>query len=500
MEALGGLVGYMKKILPLLLVLLVTTAVYLNSLQNPFVRDDWVIISQNDFALRDLSFGYIFQHSLFGTQPPGDGYFRPLTLLTFALNSQFAQANPAGYRIVNISLHLLVVAIVFAFFSHLTQRWIGAFGALLFAVHPVNVQAVSYISSRSELLYTLIGLLCVLCWRQGGQTQGGRRRLYLSFALIAFFIGLFAKETMVVIPVLIVMMDIMWSRFSWRQIKENVGWYGGFVLLFWLYLWVRLGSGAPLTLEGARELDFISRVAFALKLLALNLGVVFYPVHLSLFRVVSLPDSPWEWQVILGLLLVFSLLIAAYFLWRWREIPFGLLWFLIAILPALNLTLLNYPMMEHWLYLPLIGLVLALVGSVRRLADRVGNAWLFAVGLCLVSLLLSIRTVERNREWRDLIRLFSQDVRMYPGNPLAWMWLGESLVRRGMFDDAIRVYEAGLTINPGGVGIRVFLGEALFLAGRKDEAGKVFSTAISISPKDRPRIEDFRNKCCRQNG
>ena len=89
---------------------------------------------------------------------------------------------------------------------------------------------------------------------------------------------------------------------------------------------------------------------------------------------------------------------------------------------------------------------------------------------------------------------------MYPGNHLAWMWLGDSLVRRGMFDDAIRVYEAGLKINPGSVGIRVFLGEALFLAGRRDEAGKAFSTAISISPEDRPRIEDFRNKCCRQNG
>ena len=466
--------------------LLVTTAVYVNSLRNPFVVDDRAIIFQNAPSSDNWTFAGILRHSLIGANPSSSGYFRPLTSLTFVLNFSLARDRPAGYRIVNIALHLLVVAAVFVFFSLLSCRWIAALSALLFSVHPAHVQAVSYISSRSELLYTALGLLCLICWHQGCQSRGWRRAVWLGGALFAFFTGLFAKETMVIVPLLAVVMDLSWSRSTWRRtLKENFGWYLGFVLLFCIYLSIRVGEGFPLTQEAGRQLDFFSRLRLAFKLFALNLGVVFYPLHLSLFRVVPLPGSIFEWHVILGLVLLVALLALVYLFWRLRrEVSFGILWFLISILPVLNLTLLVAPMMEHWLYLPLIGLTMAVVGMARGLAEMTGRVRDFAVGICFIALLLSIRTVIRNHEWYDLVSVYSRDVELYPGNPRAWRWLGESLQRRGRFDEAARAYRNSLAINPNRSGTWEGLGYALLLAGKRDEALKAFSQALSMNPED----------------
>ena len=211
------------------ILLLVTAGVYVNSLRNPFVVDDRAIIFQNASSLDNRTFTGILRHGLLGANP-SSGYFRPLTSLTFVVNFSLARDNPAGYRIVNIVLHLFVVTVMFVFFSRLSHSWIAALSALLFSVHPVHVQAVSYISSRSELLYTSLGLLCLICWYQGSQSRGKRRAVCFSCALFVFFTGLFAKETMIVVPPLVVVMDLCWSRSTWRgTLKENFGWYLGFV-------------------------------------------------------------------------------------------------------------------------------------------------------------------------------------------------------------------------------------------------------------------------------
>jgi tetratricopeptide (TPR) repeat protein len=180
------------------------------------------------------------------------------------------------------------------------------------------------------------------------------------------------------------------------------------------------------------------------------------------------------------LLAVSVILVYAFWSIR-REVSFGIVWYLISILPVLNLTLLNAPLMEHWLYLPLIGLTLAFVGLVRTLAERVGEVRGAAVGLILLALLLSARTATRNAEWNNHVRLFSRDVSYYPGNYLAWFWLADALQQRGMLHDAIRALQAGLAIDPYRRRAWIALGESLSLTGRNDEAEEAFSRAFLFS-------------------
>lgn len=472
-------------ILPVLLI--VTAIIYANSLSNSFVVDDQAIILKNFRSLDSWSAGNIFLRGLFPTEPSESAYFRPLTLLTFALNYYFAREKPPGYRAVNVAIHLFVIVLIYLLLSRLVGRWEAIFSAILFAVHPVHVQAVSYISSRSDPLYTALALLCLLSWLKGAGSKGARKNLYLSTALSAFFLGLFAKETMIVVLPLVVVTDLTWNPVgSWRdKIREKLPWYGGFVVLFGIYLLLRLGLGYPLLMEGEVEMNLGSRVLSAPKIFTLYLGLVFYPVHLFLFRTMAVPQSFLEWQVVLGAILLGGMLTLAWLLSRIRkEISFGIFWFLISLLPVLNLTVLNAPAMEHWLYLPLIGLTLAFVAGVKALADRLGEVRGAAVGLSLLALLLSARTVSRNAEWGDLVRLFSQNVAAYPKHSLAWLWLADASKERGRWNDAIRAYKAVLVLKNANLPALVGLADALSSAGRDNEADEILLRAISVRPHD----------------
>jgi len=474
---------YSTLILPVLL--LVTTLVYLNGLSNPFVIDDRIIIFDNLSRQESWTLKDFFRQSLFGARPPQDAYFRPVTLLTFAANYYLAKEKPQGYRATNIGLHLLVIVLTYLLFSRLADVWVALCSALLFALHPTHVQAVSYISSRSDLIYTILGLLCLLSWHRSRKAEGIRKALYRGSGLFAFFLGLFAKETMIVVPALIGIMDLTSEEpKSWREkIRENIPGYLGFVLLFFLYIHIRLASGFPLSMEGDMQIGLKSRLLLAPKIFFLYLTIIFYPVHLSLFRSVVVPQA-FEWQVITGGLLIGAMVILAYLFWSTRrEVSFGILWFLISMVPNLNLTLLNAPIMEHWLYLPSIGLSLALVALLRILAERVSEIRGITIGIVLIAILLSVRTMTRNGEWSDHVKLFSRDVSSSPRDFLAWFWFAHALMERGMLSDALRAYKTGLSINPSHLGLRIGLAEILSLTGKEEEAEEAFSAALSLQPQ-----------------
>ncbi|MBI2987899.1 MAG: tetratricopeptide repeat protein [Deltaproteobacteria bacterium] len=476
-----------KETLMLAAVLLATALAYANSLRNPFTTDDRHIILKNFQPWQNWTLGDLFTRSLFSTSPSESSYFRPLTLLTFALNYPLAGPNPSGYRAVNIGIHLLVVALIALLAAQLVGRWVAIFSALLYALHPVHVQAVSYISSRSDLLYTALALLCLLLWIKGSHSQGTRKNLYCSSALCVFFLGLFAKENIVVIPAIVLAMDFIWDGgASWRsKMKSNIGWYVGFAALFSVYFLIRLGAGFPLSMEGGREFALGLRIPFALRIFTLYVGLILYPAHLSLFRVVPVPEGFFEWQVIFGALLLIGMLAAAWYLRQsHKEISFGLLWYLVSAAPIVNLTLLNAPMMEHWLYFPLIGLTLALVSAVRTIAEKVGEVRGAALGFIFLALLLSARTISRNAEWGDLTRLFSRDVSHYPGNWRAWSWLGDALKTEGRLNEAIRAYRNSLSLNPKQAPTWVALAEALSVAGHDDEAERIFAAAVVARPRE----------------
>ncbi|MGH7831824.1 MAG: hypothetical protein ACREP8_16805, partial [Candidatus Binatia bacterium] len=191
----------------LVVLLVLTIVVYANSLRNPFVIDDQHIVVRN-LLLRDWTVSNLVTSHLFAPLGVETQYYRPLTLLTFAINYGFSELNPLGYHLVNLALHLLVVIVSYLVFSSFVSPQTAGFSAALFAVHPANIQAVSYISSRSDPLYTMLTLLVLFCWIKGHEGRGIGKILLLSLSLLFFFLGLGAKEVAIVGPALVVLTDL----------------------------------------------------------------------------------------------------------------------------------------------------------------------------------------------------------------------------------------------------------------------------------------------------
>lgn len=471
----------------LLLILVLTAFLYANSLSNPFAGDDHYVIFRNFETPESWTIRSLFQRSLFSTPPSETPYFRPLTLLTFALNYSLAGDRPGGYRAVNIVFHLMVVASACFLLARLTNMRSALFASLLFAVHPVHVQSVAFIASRSELLYAFSAFLSLIFWHSASTAKARSGWSFRGLALFCFFLGLFAKETMVVVPALALLMDLTFcdALYSRERLKQTVYGYLGFAVLFAIYLAFRLRLGFSLTMEGTLELNLLSRVLLAVKLFGYHVYLAFYPVHLYLFRTVEVPLSILEFPVIAGGLAIGILALVARLFWfTCRPISFGILWFFVSIMPVLNLTILNQPLMENWLYLPIFGLVVSFVSFIQTLAAQKGELRAAAFLLSGIAVLLSARTVLRNLEWKNPVRLFLANVEAYPDSSKAWFSLGDALVQQGLWSEAARTYGQGLKINPRNVQKTVALGMLLSKMGRDKEADRAFDEAKKMAPED----------------
>jgi tetratricopeptide (TPR) repeat protein len=463
----------------ILLILGLGVLVYRNSLSAPFLIDDYYTIARN-FPLRDISrIKEIVSQNLFaGSGQVNSAYFRPVTKLTFALDYQLWGLSASGYRLTSIALHLINAVLLF----FLVQRWFSLGSALLvaflFVVHPVNVQAIAYISSRSDPLFFFFSVLTVYLWMKD-------RTTLRPFCLLSFFLALFSKEPAVVTPVLILLIDLTRSR-NLAAVKGTIGrnwpWYLGLGLTFLVYLAVRVWLlGYPLLMENAGGILSVGeRLSLASRLLGNYLLLLIFPANLAFEHTVPLPEGILAGGVVAPVLIV---ILAGYLgvkLWhRERAILLGLGWFLIGILPVLNLTPLNLPMMESWLYLPEIGLFVMTVALGRVVLT--GKGLKIAVS-CLVVLLLSMRTIVRCADWRDPIRLFEKNVSLYPTAYLAWSGLSGAYMNAGRRSDSLKALKKSLELRPGRWHVHLNLASHYFNTNEDDKARDEILAAIRLNP------------------
>ncbi|MFQ5902749.1 MAG: tetratricopeptide repeat protein [Candidatus Binatia bacterium] len=453
--------------------------VYRNSLRAPFLFDDYFTIARN-FPLRDLSrIGETVRQNLFAAAGQAtSAYFRPLTQLTFALDYQLWGLTPAGYRLTNITLHLINAVLVFL----LVQRWFSLGAAslvsLLFVVHPVNLQAIVYISSRSDPLFFFFSVLTVYLWMTDKTTLR-------PFCLLSFLLAIFSKEPAVVTPALVLLADLARSQ-SLAEAKGTLSrtwpWYLGFALVFLLYLAIRVWFlSYPLLMEkGGGFLTAGERLPLASKLLGNYLLLLYFPVNLAFEHTVSPTKGILDGEVIAPVLVIILMGYLGAKLWhRDKAILLGLGWFLIGISPVLNLTLLNLPMMESWLYLPEIGLLLMTVALGRMIPAGKG---LRVVVSCLVVLLLSMRTVVRGADWGDPIRLFEKNVSLYPNAYLAWSGLSEAYRLAGRKNDSFEALKKAENLRPRRWTVHLSLALYYFNNNDDDKARKEMLTALRLKP------------------
>jgi tetratricopeptide (TPR) repeat protein len=439
-------------------------------------------------------------------RPATSPWYRPLTTFSYLVNyAVFGNGpHPAGYHWVNLALHEVSVALVYALgvsiFGDAALAWALA---AIWGLHPLLTEAVTNIVGRAELLAALGVLAGLLCHVKGASAAGLRRVAWLAGLAAAQAVGLFSKENGAILPGIMLLYDLTWpERATWRR---RAAAYAVAALPIAAYLYLRSGVHIHMVVEFTENplvsAGFWTTRITAIKVIGKYLWLFVWPARLSAdytYNTVELFGwRLWNWEdaqalIALAICLAAALL-AVLLAVRWRRtgrpLLFFLVFFFVALAPASNFFILGASTMaERLLYLPSVGLAGCVVAAIYALGQRrllkppaARVAW---VALGLVCLAFTARTYARNLDWRDERSLWASTVAACPGSARAHYSLGLALERDpDRLTDAIAEYETALQIEPDFVEAHNNLANDLArLPGRLPEAIVEYQAALRIQP------------------
>ncbi len=481
-------------------VLLLPVALYLNTLFNGFVFDDLDVVVDYVKYLKRLLPAHAAGHSAFG--PPVAPSHRVLRNLSYALDYAIGGSKPTVFHVSNILYHALTTLVVF----RIVERLSGAFraallSALVFAAHPIQTEAVAYISGRRDILSTLfylLGLLAFIRYRQSG------RRWRLGAAGGAYLLALLSKEMAITLPLMWLTYDLL------RRLESRPGEPVGALLrragtslarilreswLFYLACFVAAGAASLYILlvdtQTSRPTVFWGG-SLGMTLLTSARIIVHY-IKLLLFPATLNADYSYNafpvtssWADLRAWLALCVLAFIALGLMRLasscKVAAFGGIWFFVTLLPVSQIIPHHELMAEHYLYLPSVGVALLAGALLDRWARTARAARTFAIGFSAALLLLGLRTVVRNRDWKDNFTLWSKTVRTVPACVRARHNLSAELFRRGDLVAARRELETVLQLNPNFAAAHHILAQIAEQEQRYDDARRGYETALRLAP------------------
>jgi tetratricopeptide (TPR) repeat protein len=414
------------KFAPLALVLL-TLLAYSNSFQVSFVLDNRGLIL-NDPRLRDPSSANIqlILHHTYWWPNGESGLYRPLTTLSYLFNYSVLgnREQPGGYHWLNFLLHSGNVLLVYALAVRFMRRfWPAFFVAALWAVHPVLTESVSNIVGRADLLAAAAVLGGFLLYLKSVDSAGWHRLAYVAALAAVTAIGVFSKESAVVLPGVIVLYELAFRKGRTWGRAHAIGLLATLVpVALMLYQRSQVLAGTlpmeiPFTDNPIAGADFWSGRLTALKVIARYFGLIVWPAILSAdYSWAQIPlanGSLRDWIAIAAALAIIPVTV---FLYRWNRAAFfffcvGLIW----LAPVANLLFPTGTLMaERFLYLPALGVIACLVPAIYAVAERARAGRFALIVLGLLTAALACRTWVRNGDWKDDLSMASSLVRTSP--------------------------------------------------------------------------------------
>jgi tetratricopeptide (TPR) repeat protein len=532
------------------LIMLAATAAYSNSFRGAFVFDDLPAIEDN-LSLRQL---WPPWRVLF---PPGHGETvsgRPLLNLSLAVNYALGKLHPWGYHAGNLAFHILAALLLFGIVRRTltggawcvecgeqenrltphaphsrTHTFLAFAAALLWAVHPLQTEAVTYIVQRAESLAALFYLLTLYCVIRGAEAPRIRHRelgigaakkaahpsLWYAAAVLACLAGMATKEMMVTAPLIVLLYDRTFLASSFGQaLRRRRTLYAALAATWGLLIALVLYGGRLGHSDGFGT----PRVASAWSYLISEPGVILHYLRLCFYPAPLCLDYAWPLATKIGAVLpglsVVGLLLAAT-IWglvggrRWGFLG---AWFLLILAPTSTFFPMGDLAFEHRMYLPLAAVVVAVVlGShalLRNVRHNVGRvlarrqfrdgkaAWVQAPTLrrwsaatlggslvALIALGLGMLTFRRNKDYQSELSIWQDTVNKSPQNARAHTNLGACLCETGGdIDEAILHYRLAVELDPQYALAHHNLGVALYRCSRIDEAQTQYRQALAIDP------------------
>ncbi len=411
-----------RDILVVLLVVGMGTAAYLPSLRGGFVYDDHFLVEKN-YSIRSLAPENIFR---IVTHPINDTY-RPFRALSYAVDYGLWGLNPIGFRLSNLALHLLNSVLVYCLVLVIVGcRWAAAFAALLFTLHPVQSEAVAWMSGRKDVLAASF-ILGSFLWYVAARKR--RTGWAFSGSWLLFATAVLTKEAAVmmvgaVFAYELVMMGrdpggragSIWSLAALRQPISKAAPYLVIGIAFvGMYLWVGRGHGMAASFH---EGGAFATVVLMVKGFAYYVGLLFFPTRLCV-DYNTFGSGELDVWFVLGAGVLGIVGVVSWCLIRMAPLAaLGVFWFFLFLVPVSNVVPIAARIAERYLYIPFIGSALAAgVGVYGAWAVRGVAGRLLRGSLAVVLILMGVLTAYRAQDWTSDGRLWASALQSYPASP-----------------------------------------------------------------------------------
>jgi len=480
--------------------------------------------------------GFIWDDDTFLWRNPliqgSDGLFRlwfttaapdyfPLTSTTLWLEWRLWGANPLGYHLVNVLLHALSAVLLWRVLARL--RIPGAFlAAAIFAVHPVNVASVAWITERKNTLAMFLYLSSLLFYlrsvdqREQRLPPGEASNALPWFSrcdalsLLAFLGALLSKTAVVPLPV--VLLGLAWwrrGRLELRDLWRSLPFFALAAAAGCVTIWFQYHRAIGASLLDVRADSLWSRLAGAGWAFWFYLYKAFLPVNLSFVYPRWQIDPARVWSYVPVLLVVALFLVC----WRYRRgwgkaVLFGLGYFLVMLLPVLgflNIYFMRYSLVaNHWQYFALIGPIALIAAVFAHAWQRVGSgaervsAFCFPVSAFCLVLALGVLTWREAGTYTDLKTLWTTTIARNPAAGLAHNNLGTLLLEEGHPDEAVAHFRQALALQPNAADVHSNLGGALLAQGRFEEAIPHLQRGVRLQPDSAQAHNNLGNALSKQ--
>ncbi|MGB5219023.1 MAG: tetratricopeptide repeat protein [Smithella sp.] len=475
--------GKQKFIICIILTAL-TFAVYWQVNQFDFVNiDDNIYIIENSHIKSELNKDAL----LWAVTTKYGDLWNPLVWLSFMVDYQLYGLKAGGYHVTNLILHILSTLLLFWLFHRMTGAvWKSAFVAAFFALHPLHVESVAWVSERKDVLSAFFWMLTLCFYVYYTEKPAVKRYV---FVLFSFVLALMSKPMVITLPLIMILLDY-WplkrfeshksNLFLW-QLKEKMPF---FILSTALVLITIYSTSEQKSIMKA--FSFSSRLANAIVSYVIYLEKTFWPHNMAIFY--PFPNSIPFWQVSGSFLII--ILISLAFIVMAKRMPYllvGWLWYAIAIAPVSGIIQISltapYAMADRYHYLPSIGIGIILAWGVPFFFRNQNiRTKLFPLAVIIFIFILSLLTWKQCGYWGDSIKLWSHALKVTKNNFMAHGNLGVALLSKGKNKDALVHLNEALRLKPDHMLLYLNRGGAYAELGQYQSAFADFDKVIMIMP------------------
>ena len=491
-----------KKIFIYFFLIAIACMVYQNIYQYDFLNfDDNAYVTDNSRIHQGLSFQNIAWAFGFSEESL-EFYWHPLTWISHIADCQLFGLDAGMHHLTNVFIHMINVMLLFTVCFRMTGGlWQSFFVAAVFAVHPVNVESVAWISERKNVLSTLFWMLAMAAYLYYAKRPGIRRYLVV---MIPFISGLLAKPMLVTLPCVFLLLDF-WPlqrltastatgqgqtaspSFAPAPARKLVGEKLPLLLISFLSIAISLFSAhLGQQIISAKNIPLSLRLENALVSYVRYIGKLLWPRDMAVFY--PFPEAVPIWQVIGAVIfLAFISGLCIVFIKKAPYLMVGWLWYLGTLFPVIGISQHGrWPeMADRWLYVPEIGLLIIIAWGGTALLSKFRHPGRIIIPLVLVIFATLIFTARAQlAHWQNSKTLFEHALNVTENNHIAHFNLGLMLAETGQVEKAMIHYQKALRLDPQEPKIHINLGNALARKGRFNEAILQLESAVAINSND----------------